>query len=160
MKYFAITLKCNHRVTLERDVTLLKDVMNKMLQSKGSKILPFVYEIQPAGIHNVHCHFMLEMPTNLNFKDIHNYSKQNDVHCHIKEIKSKEDGIVWLKYCNKSRCSDLAWDYAETTGSDCNKISLFPQVTAQQMGLYKEWDNNKKCVWCGEKQCMRPECNI
>lgn len=142
MLYFAVTLKCNHRRTLEQDAQIIQDGLDLIYAMNGITSegkFPYRFEIQPNGIHNLHIHTMIGSERPINYGKIHTSMKNLDLHCRIEQVHSKNDATIWLKYCNKNNF-DIAWQYAETTGSDCNKTCFFTMENDKVFERdYEQW---------------------
>lgn len=147
--FFAITLKLNRRNSFDNDVTSLRNAVTQV-KSLGTVSL-YRFELQPKGLHNLHVHLCLQTEKPISYTWLHNVMKQRDINCDIHQLIADIDVFHWKKYCCKD-WGDLAFDYAESTGKEYNKICLFDrQNTAQQMVC--EHCGDIKGQKCGTYKC-------
>lgn len=145
---FAITLKLNRRVDFDNDVNKLRDALFYLTSFTAGRLAPHRFELQPTGLNNMHVHVLLTTEHKFSFFDVHNMMKKKDINCDIKQLITKTDIDKWAYYCVKNK-GGLAYQYAETTGSELNKIRIFDHnETAQQkvdqamsipVGRYGKW---------------------
>lgn len=133
--FLAITCKLQHRSNFTDELALLRGAI-EYLQMFGY-IYPYVFELQPEGLHLMHVHLCLQTEY-IDYKELHTTMKLYDINCDLHSLPECELRD-WLPYCIKNK-GDLAFDYAESTCNEYARISLFScKVSAQQI-----------CSLCGE----------
>lgn len=125
-RYFAVTLVRHHRTSFDNDVSILRETVKNMLEKTGLIFETIGWEIQPNGINSMHIHAlcMIDINKKIYYAELHKLSAEFDIKCDIKEI-DETDVARWQFYCKKDKHRDLAYDYAESTGSEYNKINIF-----------------------------------